>query len=298
MDWSVLAGLPVLPAPAARRRKGATTRASVPRAVRAALNAGRDETITLVEWLAIDMVALLRAAGEDARLGAATDELCSRARARQDEKFTARVKAIGRDLCATLAAMRNPRARLVALAGHPSDMVRAWLAYAHGADESLSLAERLRVAKRFAADRAMSVREGAWDALRPHLARELPEALRLLRGWVVDADPNVRRCAIEGTRPRGVWCAHLDALKRDPAPGLVLLEPVRSDPARYVLTSAANWLNDASKDQPSWVVSVTDRWLAESDTAETRWLVSRARRTLERGHGSGRGSPRRASRRR
>jgi 3-methyladenine DNA glycosylase AlkC len=98
--------------------------------------------------------------------------------------------------------------------------------------------------------------------------------------WVKDANANVRRCAVEATRPRGVWCAHIDSLKTDPSPGLALLEVVRSDPSRYVQKSVANWLNDASKSRPDWVRSVCKRWKKESRTAETAWIINHATRTI------------------
>ena len=114
----------------------------------------------------------------------------------------------------------------------------------------------------------------------PYVAADLDLGLELLEPWVRDADPNVRRCAIEGTRPRGVWAGHIEALKEAPEPGLKLLEPVRSDSSKYVQKAVANWLNDASKSRPDWVRSVVERWASESPTKETAWIVDRGMRTL------------------
>ena len=167
-----------------------------------------------------------------------------------------------------------------ALASHKSDMVRAWAAFMLAADQNLNLAGRLEATRRFAADHSVAVRECSWDSFRPYFAADMAQGFRLLESWVLDADPNIRRCAIEVTRPRGVWTAHIEALKEDPEPGLVLLEPVRSDPSRYVQRSVANWLNDASKTRPDWVRMVCVRWTDESPTKDTAWTVSRALRTL------------------
>ncbi len=103
-----------------------------------------------------------------------------------------------------------------------------------------------------------------------------------------DPDPNIRRCATEATRPRGVWSAHIEALKQSPELGLGILEPVRSDPSRYVQRSVANWLNDASKSRPDWVREVCQRWTEESPTTETAWTVNHALRTLRKGAERGR----------
>ena len=105
-------------------------------------------------------------------------------------------------------------------------------------------------------------------------------SVALLAPWVRDADPNIRRFASELTRPRGVWCAQIEALKAEPWRGLPLLVPLRADPSRYVQNSVANWLNDASKTQPQWVDALCERWLAESPVPETAYIVRRARRSL------------------
>ena len=253
-------------------RKGAARIADIPPDVLAALNRGELETVTLVEWLAIDMPTLLRHALAD--VGVSAPATLERAEQLRGEGVTRRLKGIGEALYEEV-----PEA-FGAFAAHRSDMVRAWAAYMLTADGSLELSERLERTRPFAADRTVAVRECAWDSLRPYVAAELDRALELLVPWVHDPDENVRRCAVEGTRPRGVWTSHIERLKREPKLGLPLLEPVRSDPSRYVQRAVANWLNDASKSRPDWVEAISARWLAESPTPETAWIVNHAGRTL------------------
>jgi 3-methyladenine DNA glycosylase AlkC len=266
--------------------------ADIPRDVLAALNAGEIETKTLVEWLAIDVAALLRAALPEVVLEVETRAIVAEWSRFAGEGVTRRVKGAGAALHGALAGSSRRAAILDRLARHPSDMARAFSCYATGADASLGLEARLAAARRFAADGAMSVRECAWDAMRPHLAADLERGIRLLRPWVGDADANVRRCAVEATRPRGVWTAHIEALKRDPEPARPLLEPVRSDASLYVRNAVGNWLNDASKTRADWVTDLGGRWSRASGTAETAYIVKRALRTIRQG-GSGRENRRR-----
>lgn len=261
----------------AERRTGAVRMADIPPDVLRALNEGREETITLVEWLAIDVVTLMRHAMRD--VGLDDPALLEAARAAAGEKIMQRQRTIARALHAALGTRADRDAVFQRLAGHPSDTVRSWAALVVGAEDH-SLADRLERARPFAADPNMGVREVAWYAFRPHLALELDEGLRLLEPWVRDPDEGIRRCAIEGTRPRGVWTAHLAALKADPGRALPLLEPVRSDPSRYVARAVGNWLNDASKDHPAWTSELCARWLRESPTPETTWIARHGLRTL------------------
>ncbi len=253
------------------RRKGASRRADIPPDVLEGLNRGELETVTLVEWLAIDMPTLLRHALAD--VGVEAPLALARAEEVSGEGVTRRLRAIGAALHAEIPAFE-------ALASHRSDMVRAWAVFMLAADDTLPLDERLERTKRFAADRSVAVRECAWDSFRPYVTRDLERGLTLLETWVKDEDPNIRRCAVEGTRPRGVWTAHIQELKREPWRGLPLLEPVRSDPSRYVQRAVANWLNDASKDQPEWTREVCARWLQETPSEATEWIVNSALRTL------------------
>lgn len=266
-------------------RKGARRMAEIPAPVLRALQRGELETKTLVEWLAVDLRVLVTRvlpetglAKERARILRAYAPLAS-------EGVSRRMKGLGAILHETLS--RHPRRADVfeKLAAHRSDIVRSLAAYSVGADGSLKLNERLRIAKRFAADGHMGVRETAWDSFRGYLEPQLPQALKLLQAWVRDGDFRVRRCAVEATRPCGVWTAHLETLKADPEPARMLLEPLKADPERYVQASVGNWLNDASKSRPDWVRALCKRWSKESARAETKWIVNRALRTLRKKSG-------------
>ncbi len=262
------------------RRKGAVRRSDIPRDILEGLNEGRLETVTLAEWLAIDMSTLLRSILLAVGLADAEEALAEAVHRLAGEGVTRRLKGVGEALYTV--TRDHPRRDTIfdGLAGHSSDMVRAWAAFMHTADASLTLEARLEAARPLAADRNGSVRECAWDSFRSYLANDLSRGLKLLEPWVEDSDPNIRRCAVEGTRPRGVWTAHIETLKRNPQPGLAILEPVRSDPSRYVQRAVANWLNDASKSRPDWTLSVCKRWTEGSPTKETAWIVHHALRTL------------------
>jgi 3-methyladenine DNA glycosylase AlkC len=274
---------PPAPSEPPPRRTGATRRADIPPSLLARLSRGEEPTATLVEWMALD-TGVLAGAVLPAALGArAAAPLVEQARALASAPVTRRTRGFGPPLALALAALPTPRrARAFeALATHRSDMVRSWAAYARACEASGDLPALLAGLKRFAADGHMAVRECAWDAWRPHVARDLARGIALLGPWVRDPDASVRRCAVEGTRPRGVWTAHIEALKADPSPGLALLEPVRADPSDYVRRAVANWVNDASKSRPDWARALARRWLDESPTPATRWIVRRGLRTLE-----------------
>ncbi len=261
-------------------RKPAQRRGDIPQDVLKALSEGRIESISLAEWYAIDYRVLLRTVLPHVGLADQVERADVLYEKYAEEKGITRIKSVG-GLLHDITKGRSDRddifERLVA---HTSDAVRAWVAWMVAADSDVSLDERLDTAKRFATDRAISVRENAWDSFRRHVIADLDRGLDLLESWAHDPDENIRRCAVEGTRPRGVTTVHIPALKKDPDLALHLLEPVRSDPSRYVQNAVANWLNDASKDAPDWVAALTDRWSEESTTAETVYIVNRALRTL------------------
>lgn len=241
-------------------RKGAPRRADVGPELLAALNAGTEQTRTLSEMLVMDLAALMTAAVPQ------VDAAPLAAAATAGLGITRRM-----DLAGRLIASHWP-----GLCAHPSDTVRGWAAYAIGAEPDLTLARRLELIRPLADDPHFGVREWAWLALRPHVVAEPQAALSLLAPWTAEASPNLRRFASEATRPRGVWCAHVRALRDDPTPGLAVLQPLCAESHRYVQDSVANWLNDAAKDHPAWVARVLESWRGQA----APYLLRRAARSL------------------
>jgi 3-methyladenine DNA glycosylase AlkC len=250
-------------------RKGASSRAAIPPATLAALNGGSLAAATLAESLAVDFAVLLRAALPvlpEAAIAAMQDAA--------GQGVTRRMA-----LAAALIEAEFGAGIAMALSAHPSDTVRGWAAFLIARAPGLELGARLAALRPLADDAHFGVREWAWLALRPHVVAETAAAIHLLWPWTAEPSANLRRFAVEATRPRGVWSAHVPALRRDPEAGRVLLDPLRADPARYVQDSVANWINDAAKDHPDWARALCDGWRRSGDAATAR-ICARASRSL------------------
>ncbi len=261
-------------------RKGARTTATVPQEVRQLLDAGRIETANLSEWLVVDQLALAKAVCRDFGWNSALPGIEANLTALEKPTTPKRMAALGKALAAEGLGQHPLEQKLQMLGAHASDIVRSWAGYLIAAMPNLPFASRLPLHLPLAADSNMSVREIAWLSLREALHANLNEALALLRPYSDSPNANIRRFVSELTRPRGVWCRHLEQLKSEPWQALPLLEPLRSDSSKYVRDSVANWLNDAGKSQPTWVKEVCGRWNRESPTKETAGLLKRAMRNF------------------
>ena len=278
MAWGLR---PVAPAHAhLLNRKGAARMALISDEVLLALNKGAVPTANLNEFLAIDLHQLVPAVARDMGLDPAHERLQDTLAMLGSFKPMKRHGLISHALYDMAAQSHDPDAVAQRLVTHPSDVARGWASdwvrYSRW-----PLARQLQAQQRFAADPHFGVREMAWVAVRDEVVAHLDEALDLLQPWVQDGHEYIRRFASELTRPKGVWCAPIRALQTEPQRALHLLEPLRADPSRYVQNSVANWLNDASKTQGSWVENVCARWLNESPCAATQYIVRRARRTMD-----------------
>ena len=248
---------------------------SIPTARLTLLNSGQEASSNLAEGLAVDFAVLMAAA-----LPQAPAVALEKMRKAATWGISKRMVLAGEIVLDAVG-----RQGLKALAGHRSDTVRGWVCYALAFDYGLQnpaepLENLLEAVRPLADDEHFGVREWVWLAVRPHIAARPHQAISHLAGWATAPSERVRRFASESTRPRGVWCAHMNILKEDPSLGLPVLEPLKADPAKYVQDSVGNWLNDAAKSQPQWVRALCDTWLAESPGKATGYICKRALRSL------------------
>jgi 3-methyladenine DNA glycosylase AlkC len=248
---------------AVEKRKGAARIADVPEDILAKLNAGHIEAATLSENLATDFNALLASVLPQVIETTTIDPKAG---------ITKRMAAAAEAIIATGDDV------LPMLQSHRSDLIRGWGAYVLAALPELTFAEKLMRMRDFADDTHFGVREWAWLAMRPQIVKQPEDAVALLQPWVTDGSENVRRFAIEAVRPRGVWSAHIALFKSQPETARALLDPVTSDPARYVQDSVANWLNDAWKTSPEWVEGYCATLAQGQPSDATQYIIKRALR--------------------
>lgn len=234
------------------------------------LEGGEAESADRLEWLAIDMAALLMQVLKEADRRAPEAAWLDMVRAMPVARRVETIALLLLDRHADL---------LEALSVHPSDTVRIWAAMMIGLAPKRALARRLEALRPFAADAHPGVRDQAWVAFRPHLAAQLSEGLELLLGEAGHEDERVRRFAAEVSRPRIPGGAPIQALRQDPEQARALLERLKTDPSRAVQTSVAAWLHEAGKDQPAWVRGLAAAWEAEPHPA-TQWILAHGLRTL------------------
>jgi 3-methyladenine DNA glycosylase AlkC len=127
--------------------------------------------------------------------------------------------------------------------------------------------------------RALTPHSSSEFAIRPFMIRYTKRMMPILMMWATDRDEHVRRLAAEGSRPRGVWTAHIEDFKEDPSPVLKLLELLKADPSLYVRKAVANNLNDISKEHPKLVIDTALRW-QKDDHPYTNWIIKHACRSL------------------
>ncbi|TXJ08300.1 MAG: DNA alkylation repair protein [Acinetobacter sp.] len=260
-------------------RKGARTLKDIPADILQQLNTGQIESVNLMECLAIDQQVLLQQVLKQQQREHYFSEIQQQIEQIKKPTFNSLNATIGKTLF-QLSQQYQDHECLTILKNHPADTVRNWSCYSVVENHQLSLAERFQQIYPLAADHHFGVREVAWMAIRPCIIQQLNDSIEILAAWIKDDDANIRRFASEATRPRGVWCHHIDALKQQPELALSILQPLYADPAKYVQDSVGNWLNDASKTQPEFVLKLCEQWQQQSESKATQYIVKKALRTL------------------
>ncbi|MEO0900832.1 MAG: DNA alkylation repair protein [Bacteroidota bacterium] len=265
-----------------QNRKGARKVGDIPEDVLNYLNKGAMETVNLTEWLAIDHVKLVETVFPS--IGIEKNMVTSVSKAISTQKKPTAMSTTRLVGTMLYESATNPK-MLTALIGqletHASDAVRCYTPYLIALNERLCIEEKLEQSRRLVADHHFGVREVVWMALRPEIEQNLETAITVLSDWTKDTDENIRRFTTEATRPRGVWCKHIDRLKEEPELAIPILENLKSDSSKYVQDSVGNWLNDASKTRPDFVITLCEKWQKESQTKETEKIIKRARRTID-----------------
>lgn len=261
------------------KRKGARSIKDIPTDILMQLNKGEIETANLTEWLAVDQRLLLENLLQQNNRSEYLEPILSKVDQLKKQTVNTINEAIGLGIL-DLSLKNEDTEFLSKLSTHPADLVRCWAAYTIGRHNTFNIEQKLKKIQSLAADTHFGVREICWMTVRPDISKNLKESLSILSEWTKHENENIRRFASESTRPRGVWCEHIDELKQNPGLGLEILEPLKSDSSRYVQDSVGNWLNDVSRSQPEFVVEVCDEWLRESNTKETQYIVKKALRTI------------------
>ena len=261
------------------KRKGSRSTKDISKEILEQLNHGEIETANLVEWLAVDQRLLLENLLQQTNRINYLKPILSEIELLKKQTVNTINEAIGTGLYEQ-SVKHDDSEILEIISSHKSDLIRCWATYTIGRNQTLEITEKLQQIQHFAADKHFGVREICWLAVRPAIAANLAKSIEILSDWTSHEDENVRRFASESTRPRGVWCEHIEELKQNPRLGLAILEPMKSDKAKYVQDSVGNWLNDASKTQPQFVVGICNKWEKESPTKETAYIIKKALRTI------------------
>jgi 3-methyladenine DNA glycosylase AlkC len=261
-------------------RKGARRRSEVPAQVIQWLNQGKTPSVNLVEWMVVDQEKLLRSVFPILGLTKYLANAIEKLRTAPKRSSLTDIKIIGKSLQQQISSEKEFQRVYGILNSNVSDLIRSYACFVLAYSPAYKLDEKLKLAWPLVTDIHFGVREAIWLALREEVAAQLELAIPLLAEWSRNADENIRRFASEITRPRGVWCKHIDRLKKQPEMALPILEPLKADPAKYVQDSVGNWLNDASKTRPDFVLSVCANWNKGSENKATERIMQKALRTI------------------
>tara|TARA_Y100000766_G_scaffold218436_1_gene190386 strand:- start:1689 stop:2807 length:1119 start_codon:yes stop_codon:yes gene_type:complete len=126
--------------------------------------------------------------------------------------------------------------------------------------------------------KAITMRFTSEFSIRTFLVNFPKATFKVLHEWARDENPNVRRLASEGCRPRLPWAREIKSFKKNPKFCIELLQILRNDDSKYVQKSVANHMNDITKDNLELALIVLDNWKKENNK-NTNWIVRHALRS-------------------
>lgn len=98
------------------------------------------------------------------------------------------------------------------------------------------------------------------------------QALSVIKEWLADSSPNVRRAVTEGLR---IWTGR-PFFKAHPEVAIQLLSQLRNDDSEYVRKSVGNALRDISKKHKELIIIELRRWnIANKRIEQTHKLASK-----------------------
>jgi 3-methyladenine DNA glycosylase AlkC len=129
----------------------------------------------------------------------------------------------------------------------------------------------------------------AQTGVRRFLIENPDRTMQVLREWVQDPCPHVRRLVVNATRPRLRYGAMpgqtmLRRFQDDPEPVLQLLDKVSNDPSATVRKAVGGSIGDIAKDNPDLAYDRVAQWLAQGGR-ETRHIARQSLRYgVRKGH--------------
>ena len=97
------------------------------------------------------------------------------------------------------------------------------------------------------------------------------KALPVIKGWLADENPNVRRAVTEGLR---IWTTR-DYFREHPEVAIQLLSQLRADESEYVRKSVGNALRDISRKHKELIAEETRKWDISDKRVQQTYQLAR-----------------------
>jgi 3-methyladenine DNA glycosylase AlkC len=201
----------------------------------------------------------------------------------QGEDVLARIAAVSHRLSLALPGHYPAAVRVVVgAAEHREPPISSWEAVilnhfieTHGLPHVSDSLDAMEVLTRYASCEL---------ALRPFLAWRDERTWERVKDWATSADPELRRLAASGTRPRLPWGMPVPGLQDQPERSIALLDLMSGDPEPSVRRAVADHVCDIAEDHPDLAVATARRWIKANGQEALEIAAHGLRRLVHRGH--------------